>query len=64
MKTFRTYWMDDEDEAGDAAPRLRAVAHELCRVAPALERAGENLARDAIVFRDEHVHIDQKLLHN
>jgi len=26
MKTFRTYWMDDEDEAGDAAPRLRAVS--------------------------------------
>ena len=25
MKTFRTYWKDDDDEIGDAAPRLRAV---------------------------------------
>jgi hypothetical protein len=45
-------------------PRLQAVADERRAVVPALQRAGENLARDAIVLRDEHVHIGGKLLHN
>ena len=43
-----------------AIPRLRAVADERRAVVPALQRAGEDLAGHAIVFRDQHVHVARK----
>ena len=33
-------------------------------VIPALERAGEDLAGDPVVLRDQDVHMGAKLLHN
>ena len=37
--------------------RLRAVAVTIGAVVPALQRAGQNLAGDAIVFGDHDVHV-------